>query len=395
MGLGLLTPRGTYSPRNHAAYCLTLFPKMVTDQRPYQSAKKDYNVIRAISQGELPANVAGLDVETIVEALLVECWRIAPASRPSMTWCLQRLSERLRGPEGSPPDITPDVDLPSATPDQATAFPNTPTLQKRPGKNRRRKDKAKGNRSDGLPSIASRTASAVNVSSVLATGDEALPTPRVSQTTLRQSTATRTQTGILPSSAHTDDVLDTPPRRVLQLLSRSIMLTTDEHDDEDNGSDTGIKAGADANPVHLTEAQVKSKIEEDVKEFFAIRDLAEGEYLFQVLPEKHRSKLVDRLIGRAIDSKEDGVKLVADLFARVAGTTCSPASFEAGFAGTVEFLDDIAIDIPQAYPFMARLLQGSKLPQSSVEDLAAKIYADGDSGVQPKDKLLAAFAKID
>lgn len=359
---------------------------MVTDQRPYQAAKKDYHISLAISQGKMPAEVATLNVEAMIKTILVECWRAAPESRPSMHWCLQHLSKRLCGTEVPLPGISPQSE-PSSSPDENIALTNAP-LAKKPGKNRRRRDKAKSGLSNAsLPSTTSQVVSITDRWPLLAV-------PPFFQTP-DQNGSTHTSSIDLTSLSLADSAPCTPPRKKLQLLQRSTQPTEDNRDDDDYGDETRAEANIGVNHPQLTNAHVKRKLEEDVKEFFVIRDLAEGERSFQALPEEHRSKLVDKLIGRALESTEDDIKLVADLFASVAGTSCSPASFEVGFAGTIEFLDDIAIDVPQTYPFMARLLRGSKLPQSSVEELAAKIYVDGDPVVRPKDKLLAAFAKTE
>ncbi|KAG8928200.1 hypothetical protein FRC01_006323 [Tulasnella sp. 417] len=143
-----------------------------------------------------------------------------------------------------------------------------------------------------------------------------------------------------------------------------------------------------------TEQEAKAKADEDVKEFFNIRDVSEGEKIFAEMPDEHKSKLVDKLATKALDQKESDVKLVADLFERVANKGCPASAFEDGLAEIIEFLDDTSTDVPQAYTFMARMLRGSKLSQEAVESLADNIYVDGSPLVSPKDKFLKAYATL-
>jgi len=191
---------------------------------------------------------------------------------------------------------------------------------------------------------------------------------------------------------------DTPMRKKLQLLPRTISTTNTEGGVAEEGDDrseasTELEAGAET-PPSMTEEQSKGKVEEDVKELFTLRDLGEAEKYFESLPEEHKSKLVDKLVDSAINSKEDDVKLVVQLFQRVAGKSCSIPVFETAFGTAIEFLDDMAIDIPQAYSFMARLVQAAGLSRESVEVLAGKIYCEGDSMLTPKDKFIKAYDKL-
>lgn len=237
----------------------------------------------------------------------------------------------------------------------------------------------------------SRASSSANMFSMLAGGE--VPADITMQRTpsgrgsARKPSADMTATG----------VPDTPVRKKLQLLPRSVPSTAEKEDGEvgeDGDADAEASESAPAAPS-MTEEQAKTKIDEDLKEFWSIRDIDEGVRSFEALPDEFKGKFVDKLVGKAMDSKEADVKVVAELFSRAADSGACPASaFESGIAGTIEFLDDMAIDIPQAYPLMARLLRGSKLPQESVEALADKIFVDGDPVQKPKDKLLKEYAAL-
>ncbi|KDQ20084.1 hypothetical protein BOTBODRAFT_27505 [Botryobasidium botryosum FD-172 SS1] len=182
-----------------------------------------------------------------------------------------------------------------------------------------------------------------------------------------------------------------PQRRKLNLLPRSIPApTTDSKDDEKESDGEPEESAA----PEMTEAQAKTKVEEDVKEFWSVRDIGEAVQCFDLLPEEHKHLLVDKLTSKAFDSKEDDVKLVARLFAQAADKSCSASAFEKGLFSTMEFVEDISIDVPQAYSFMARLLHGAKLPRETVETLASKINTDSDPSEPPRDKLLREYEKL-
>jgi translation initiation factor 4G len=126
--------------------------------------------------------------------------------------------------------------------------------------------------------------------------------------------------------------------------------------------DLGV--GGTPPPVAVSDEEAKSKIDEDVKEFFAIRMLDEAESYFSSLPTEHRHHLVGTLVMKSIEMKDPDVKLVGDLFVRVREKDlCSPAMFEEGFNGLAELLDDLAVDIPKAWSYFAILLKGSGLDQ--------------------------------
>ncbi|EKM53380.1 uncharacterized protein PHACADRAFT_259721 [Phanerochaete carnosa HHB-10118-sp] len=150
-----------------------------------------------------------------------------------------------------------------------------------------------------------------------------------------------------------------PQRRKLNLLPR----TVSKPDDTPAGSTVPSEdEGGDAAPSQMSDEEVKARIAEDTKEFFSIRDLEEAEVYFTKLPVEHRHKLVDKLVSFALESKESDVTLVSDLFARaVAKNLASPATFEQGFEGTAEFLDDIAVDAPKAPQYFVAMMKGAGL----------------------------------
>jgi translation initiation factor 4G len=151
-----------------------------------------------------------------------------------------------------------------------------------------------------------------------------------------------------------------PQRRELSLLpgTKPVESTTpaaSEHVSGDDGGEDDGSAGT------ISEADASKKVDEDLKELFAIRNVDEGEEYFK-LPAEHQHLLVDKLVNKAIELKEAGAQLVADLFARaVEKGLCVPDTFEQGFLPIAELLDDIVIDAPKAFNLMAIMMKGAGL----------------------------------
>ncbi|KIK97976.1 hypothetical protein PAXRUDRAFT_742412 [Paxillus rubicundulus Ve08.2h10] len=113
-------------------------------------------------------------------------------------------------------------------------------------------------------------------------------------------------------------------------------------------------------PAQVSEADVQKQIDEDVKEFFAVRNLEEADVYFTKLAEEHRFRLVDKLVASALESKEVDALLVGGFFTQAASKNqCSLSTFEGGFMPMAELLDDIAIDAPNAFKYMAIMLKGA------------------------------------
>jgi len=115
------------------------------------------------------------------------------------------------------------------------------------------------------------------------------------------------------------------------------------------------------------------KIGEDLKEFFAVRNLDEAEVYFSALPAVHHRRLVEKLVGTAVEAKEANAQLVADFFARVVSKElCSVDAFEEGFSPLVEILEDIAIDAPKAPNNMALMMKSASFDSERTARIAAK-----------------------
>jgi hypothetical protein len=141
-------------------------------------------------------------------------------------------------------------------------------------------------------------------------------------------------------------------RKKIQLLPRSILAT------EENAMNPSEEESENAS--HSVSKTTLKKIDEDVKEFFMVRNLQEADDYFPDIPCEHRFRLVDKLVASALESKETDAKLVGDFFAQaMSNGHCALEIFEKGFMPMAEFLDDIAIDAPRAFDYMAIMLQGA------------------------------------
>ncbi|SJK97982.1 uncharacterized protein ARMOST_01238 [Armillaria ostoyae] len=133
------------------------------------------------------------------------------------------------------------------------------------------------------------------------------------------------------------------------------------------------EASAEPEPVEMSDKDAKKKIEEDIEKFIAVRNPDEAEVYFTQLPAKHHPLLVDKLISFAVESNEADAQLVSEFFSRVSTKNlCTIVDFESGFAGVLEFLDDIAIDAPMAFKLMATMMKGPAFDDEQRTRLASK-----------------------
>ncbi|KAI6007612.1 hypothetical protein F5J12DRAFT_82727 [Pisolithus orientalis] len=142
---------------------------------------------------------------------------------------------------------------------------------------------------------------------------------------------------------------------------------------------------SEAPVAHMSEKEARKKIDEDAKEFFTVRNLEKADAYFTSLPEEHRFRLVDKLVSSALGSKEADARLVADFFSRpVSQYECSPEAFEAGFMPMVELLEDIAIDAPKAFEFMAIMLKGAGMDKDEerMKRIAERVIDSSDRLLQ-------------
>jgi translation initiation factor 4G len=156
-------------------------------------------------------------------------------------------------------------------------------------------------------------------------------------------------------------------RPVLQPRSVPVELASPVAESESSPSE------GEASNIDMTEEAALKQISEDLKEFFAVRNLEEAEVYFSSLPPQHHHLLVDKIVSTAVESKEDDAKLVSQFFVlAVSKELCSAASFEDGLTPVAEIIDDIAIDAPKAFQLLATMIKGAGLDQERLSNLASK-----------------------
>ena len=129
-------------------------------------------------------------------------------------------------------------------------------------------------------------------------------------------------------------------------------------------------------PIEMTEEQAMTKITDDLKEFFAARNLDEAEVYFTTLPAVHHFRLVDKLTSSAVEQKEADVQLVADFFNRaISKELVSGTAIEDGLTPTTAVIEDIAIDAPKALAFLAMIINATGLAEDRQITLAFKSTA--------------------
>lgn len=209
----------------------------------------------------------------------------------------------------------------------------------------------------------SRTSSSSNMFSMLSQNPEAGPDPtKGSHSHSRKTSVDLSNTG----------VTEAPAQRKRLILAPRSKPTTEEQETATPKSESESEDEAPAEP-EMTEEQAKKKIEEDSKEFFAVRNLDEAEVYFTNLPATFHSKLVDKFASAAVERKEPDAQLVADFFARAAAKEmCIPAAFEEGLSPIAEIIDDIAIDAPKAPNYFALMVKGAGLDEERRTRLASK-----------------------
>lgn len=204
-------------------------------------------------------------------------------------------------------------------------------------------------------------------------------------------------------AAQNEDSAASSGRPKLNLAKRTKPLPGSEGYEKDNEDAVKATTGAEDEDeddqgrdeeMEISEEEAKRKIDNDVKEFLEVRDISEGEMALQGLPSSRRSQFVNKIVEVVLNRKEDEVKLVGKLFENAYQSgLLDDTMVEKGLKDHVEYLDDISIDVPNAYSFMAILLVSSGLAKDRIESLASTIQGEGLK--PPKDRLMAKVEEYD
>lgn len=125
------------------------------------------------------------------------------------------------------------------------------------------------------------------------------------------------------------------------------------------------------------------------------RDFIRGVRFFQELRVDDRHLFVSSLLSIVFSSGGfDDAAFIAGLFSRDAiRDLCRYGdAFIEGFGPSMADLEDICLDVPDAYPMMALMVHSSALSTSVVTDLASLIRPTTSSSSNPRERFLEAYS---
>ncbi|KIJ59672.1 hypothetical protein HYDPIDRAFT_118303 [Hydnomerulius pinastri MD-312] len=109
-------------------------------------------------------------------------------------------------------------------------------------------------------------------------------------------------------------------------------------------------------PTWMDEIFLAQKVFKDSDPKLATRYFEE----FKNLKEGVHGRFIHHLVHLTVDGKESDSRQISKFFEQAASMGhCSPESFEEGFKSPAENLDDTALDVPNAYRYMAMMLKGA------------------------------------
>ncbi|CUA72741.1 Eukaryotic translation initiation factor 4 gamma [Rhizoctonia solani] len=148
-------------------------------------------------------------------------------------------------------------------------------------------------------------------------------------------------------------------------------------------------------PAAMTEEEAETKVKEDVKEYLSVENIDEAIMALEALPSEHRHLFVDKLINASMDGGNKVVALTEKLFSAVRSRSVITAEgFERGMLPTIEMADDLSIDVPKTYEWLARMIHAAGLDKAKTEEMAGKISVYGEPRVPPRELLLKEFEKV-
>ena len=149
------------------------------------------------------------------------------------------------------------------------------------------------------------------------------------------------------------------------------------------------KENKEEDKEEITDKKAKQMVKTMTEEFYELKKVTEGLESFKELPMNHRNKLIESVIDKAMNGKKETVDLTSDLISKAREQSLiTQEQLEAEFGNIIEFIEDISIDVPNAYKFMGQLMsqKASKLDNESIDRLLSKI-PKSEAIQQPKDKI--------
>ncbi|KDN42257.1 hypothetical protein RSAG8_06924, partial [Rhizoctonia solani AG-8 WAC10335] len=151
----------------------------------------------------------------------------------------------------------------------------------------------------------------------------------------------------------------------------------------------------DAESAAMTEEEALNKVKEDVKEYLAVENIDEAIMALEALPSEHRHLFVDKLVNTSMDGGNKVVVLAEKLFSTARSrSVISPEGFERGLLPTIVMADDLSIDVPKTYEWLARMIHAAGLDKAKTEEMADQISVYGEPRVPPRELLVKEFEKV-
>ncbi|CAE6539638.1 unnamed protein product [Rhizoctonia solani] len=135
----------------------------------------------------------------------------------------------------------------------------------------------------------------------------------------------------------------------------------------------------------MTEEEAGHLVKEDVKEYLGVENVDEAIMALEALPSEHRHLFVDKLINASMDGGNKDVVLTEKLFSAARSqSVITTEDFERGMLPTIEMADDLSIDVPKTYEWLARMIHAAGLDKAKAEEMAGKISVYGEPRVPPR-----------
>ncbi|KAG8710698.1 hypothetical protein FRC09_020972 [Ceratobasidium sp. 395] len=145
----------------------------------------------------------------------------------------------------------------------------------------------------------------------------------------------------------------------------------------------------------MSEADAQKRVKEDIMEYLGVENVEEAIMALWTLPVERRYIFVDMMVEAAFSGGNKTVILAENLFTAIhKEQVCSTEAFERGLLPTVEMADDLSIDVPKTYEWLARLMLAAGIERARMEELSGKITIYGEPRVHPRDLLIQELDKI-
>ncbi|KDE02369.1 hypothetical protein MVLG_07071 [Microbotryum lychnidis-dioicae p1A1 Lamole] len=178
--------------------------------------------------------------------------------------------------------------------------------------------------------------------------------------------------------------------------SEDLAVDGDEHAEEkDEDEDDGA---IDPNAISMSRAEAERRSGNSVKEFFSVKNIAEGTASVEALPSEYRGILIAAFADAAVDKKADDVNITRQLFSDLSTkNTVRHQVMLDSLQTLVTGLIDLSVDVPNIYTFAASLLMGAQATREEVETMAQSMISEEDDDEEElergRQQLYAAFEK--